>query len=140
MHSRIFSFFFFLFFPLSLSPHHVSPRSLLSLPFLPPTRSSPARPSTVRRSFGPSTHRHISPGLAQLRSARGGARSHDQSTHQPKQQVHPQPRPTRTRPCRLDPNRPLTSLPARASLCASSNVQEPAPCRASADHTRHHIG
>ena len=65
--------FFLLFFPLSLSPHHLSPRSLFSLPFLPPARSSPARPSAVRCSSGPSTLRRISPGLAQPRSERGGS-------------------------------------------------------------------
>ena len=75
MHSRIFSFFFFFFFffPFSLSPHHLSPRSLLSLPFLPLARSSPAKPSAVRRSSGPSTFRRILPGLAQPRSAQGGS-------------------------------------------------------------------
>ena len=134
-----FSFFFFFF-----SFHFLSPRSLLSLPFLPPAKSPPARPSAVRCPSGPSTLRRTSPGLAQPRSARGGeARSRDQSAHQP--------RPTRTRRARSPGRRAPghadwtpaghgSPLPARASFRASFSVQEPAPCRASAGHPRHHVG
>ena len=118
-----FSFFFFLFFPLSLSPHHLSPRSLLSLPFLLPARSSPARPSAVRCSFGPSTLRRISPGLAQPRSARGG--EPDRATKARTSLSTRRARsPGRRAPGHADwtPAGHGSPLPARASFRSSSNV------------------
>ena len=126
--SYFFYFFLFLFFPLSRSPI-----SLLSLPFLPPAKSPPARPSAVCCPSGPSTLRRTSPGLAQPRSARGG---------EPDRATKARTNPGRRAPGHADwtPAGHGSPLPVRANFRASSSVQEPAPCRASAGHPRHHVG
>ena len=110
-----FSFFFFLFFPLSLSPHHLSPRSLLSLPFLPPAKSPPARPSAVRCPSGPSTLRRTSPGLAQPRSARGG--EPDRATK------------ARTSPGRRAPGAPAAQADAHQATPTGPQQATDLPCQ-----------